>query len=147
MQAQFCRRMRLRRRTAHRPQTRARVPSTTLGTPGYLHPIWEASFPPSFATLNLPGGPVSAEAGWAGWEGGALARLPDRDAASALRPRFPPCLCGYRLSSGPATPGPWSPCPGLSPTPTSARASERGLPGWASRGALADFMASCFCDK
>ena len=103
--------------------------------------IWEASFPPSFATLNLPGGPVSAEAGWARWEGGALARLPDRDAASALRPRFPPCLRGYRLSSGPATPGPWSPCPGLSPTPTSARACERGLPGWASRGALHSWCA------
>lgn len=146
MQVRFCSRSPLRR-TAHKPQTRARIPATQLGTPGYLHPAWEASSQPSFATLNLPGGPVSCSAYEGRREGGAPAWLPGRDAASALRPRLPPCLCGYKLSSGPAWRGPWSPCPGLPSPPPPARACETGLPRWASRGALADFMASCFCDK
>lgn len=51
------------------------VRAAALGAPGYLHPVWEASSLPSFATWNSTGGSVSGP-GWdAGWEGGAPAGL------------------------------------------------------------------------
>lgn len=50
------------------------VPAAALGAPGYLHPVWEASSLPSFATLNSTGGSVSGT-GWDGRLGGWRPRL------------------------------------------------------------------------
>lgn len=133
-------------RAWHKPQTHAREPATQLGTPGYLQPVREPFFSPSFATLNSPGGPVIA-GGWEGRLGGGCpARLPGDDAAAALRSHTVRVATSSAVKRcGSALGAQLRPTP--PPPPAPACAYETGLPRWASRGVLADFMASCFCDE